>query len=92
MKWTVANTHKPIVGLWPFSAEDGAICAVVVDPKEHGSAAALMAKQIISGKSAADLPMVVNKNGFVILNLIAATRKKIEVPFEVMLSADKIIE
>lgn len=92
MTWTVDNTRKPIVGLWPFSAHDGALCAVVVDPKEHGKVAALMAKQILAGKKAGDLPMVENRDGFVILNMSAAAKLGIEVPFEVMLSADEIIE
>jgi ABC-type uncharacterized transport system substrate-binding protein len=92
MHWTVNNTRKPIVGLWPFTAHDGALCAVVVDPKEHGKVAALMAKQIIAGKKAGDLPMVKNKDGFVIINTVAATKLGLEIPFEVLLSADEIIE
>lgn len=92
MRWTVNNIRKPIVGLWPFSAHDGAVCAVVVDPKEHGRVAALMAKQILAGKKAGELPIVENKNGFVIINTAAAAKLGIEVPFEVMLSADEIIE
>jgi ABC-type uncharacterized transport system substrate-binding protein len=92
MHWTVNNTRKPVVGLWPFSAHDGAVCAVVVDPKEHGKVAALMAKQILGGKKAGDLPMVKNKDGFVIINTVAAAKLGIEIPFEVMLSADEIIE
>ncbi len=92
MRWTVTHTRKPVVGFWPFSVDDGAICAVVVDPKEHGQVAGLMAKQVISGKNASDLPMVVNTDGYVILNIAAAGNKGIDVPFEVILSADKIIE
>ncbi len=92
MEWTVKNTTKPIVGFWPFSTDDGALCAVAVDPHEHGKVAALMAKQILSGKSASDIPMVVNKNGFVILNLKTAHQLNIDVPFEVIQSADRIIE
>ncbi len=92
MKWTVKNTSKPIVGFWPFSTDDGALCAVAVDPHEHGKVAALMAKQILSGKSASDIPMVVNKNGYVILNLKTAHQLDIDVPFEVIQSADRIIE
>ena len=92
MEWTVRNTSKPIVGFWPFSTDDGALCAVAVDPHEHGKVAALMAKQILSGKSASDIPMVVNKNGYVILNLKTAHLLNIDVPFEVIQSADRIIE
>jgi ABC-type uncharacterized transport system substrate-binding protein len=92
MRWTVNNTRKPIVGLWPFSAHDGAVCAVVVDPREHGKVAALMAKQILAGHKAGGFPIVENNDGFVIINMAAATKLGIEVPFEVMLSADDIIE
>lgn len=92
MEWTVKNTTKPIVGFWPFSTDDGALCAVAVDPHEHGKVAALMAKQILSGKSASDIPMVVNQNGFVILNLKTAHQLKMDIPFEVIQSADRIIE
>lgn len=92
MEWTVKNTTKPIVGFWPFSTDDGALGAVAVDPHEHGKIAALMAKQILSGKSASNIPMVVNQNGYVILNLKTAHQLDIDVPFEVIQSADKIIE
>ena len=92
MRWTIAHTRKPILGFWPFSTDDGALCAVAVDPFEHGKVAALMANQILAGKKASDLPMLINKNGYVIINLKSANRLGIDVPFEVIQSADKVIE
>lgn len=92
MKWTAANTSKPIVGFWPFSTDDGALCAVAVDPYEHGKVAAFMAKQILEGKKASDIPIVTNQNGYVIVNLKSAERLAIDVPFAVLQSADKIIQ
>jgi ABC-type uncharacterized transport system substrate-binding protein len=92
MSWTVNKTSKPIVGFWPFSVDDGAFCTVAVDPYEHGKVAALMAKQILAGKKASDLPIVVNRNGYVILNLKTANKLEIDVPFEVIQSADRVIE
>jgi ABC-type uncharacterized transport system substrate-binding protein len=92
MAWTVANTRKPVVGLWAFAAEDGALCAVAVDPAEHGRVAALAARQILKGKKAGELPLTVNREGFVILNLVAAARLGIEVPFEIIMSAHRVIE
>jgi len=92
MAWTVKKTSKPIVGFWPFSADDGALCAVAVDPYEHGKVAALMARQIFSGKKASDLPIVTYSNGYVILNLKTANKLGIDIPFEVIQSADRIIE
>lgn len=92
MQWTTANTSKPIVGLWPFSTQDGALCAVVVDPHEHGRMAALMARQILAGKTAAELPMVTNRSGYVVINLQRAAATDTKVPFEILQTADKIIE
>ena len=62
MIWTVNMTSKTIVGLWHFSANDGALCAVAVDPYEHGKVAVFMARQVLSGKKASDLPIVANGN------------------------------
>ena len=92
MAWTVNKTSKPIVGFWSFSAADGALCTVTVDPYEHGKVAALMARQILSGKKAGDLPIVTNRNGYVIVNLKTANKLGIDIPFEVIQSADRIIE
>jgi len=92
MRWTIAHTSKSIVGLWPFSTDDGALYAVVVDPNEHGKVSGLMARQILSGKKAIEMPMTVNENGYVIVNNAVAARMGIEVPFEVLRFVDKIIE
>lgn len=92
MQWTFENTTKPIVGFWPFSVDDGALCAVVVDPYEHGKVAALMARQIIGGKAVSDLPIVVNRDGYVIVNLKTAAKLGIDIPFEVIQSADRIVQ
>lgn len=92
MMWTMDNVTKPIVGLWPTAIDHGALCAVVVDPKEHGTVAALMAKKILAGKKAGDIPIVTNQDGYVIVNLKTASKLNIDVPFSVLQSADQIIE
>lgn len=92
MQWTTENTNKPILGFWPFSTDDGALCTVAVDPYEHGKVAAFMAKQIMGGKKAVAIPIVTNQNGYVIINLKSAARLGIDVPFAVLLSADRVIE
>lgn len=92
MGWTVANVTKPVVGLWPFATKDGALCAVTVDMTEHGLVAGERALQILSGKKASQIPIVNNKDGFVILNIRAAKRLGVHVPFEVIQAADRLIE
>jgi ABC-type uncharacterized transport system substrate-binding protein len=92
MAWTFNHTRKPIVGLWPFSPKDGALCAVVVDPTEHGKVAAQMVVEILGGKKATDLPVVENTQGYVILNVKTAQKLGVQVPYEIMGYANKVIE
>ena len=54
------------------------------DLKEHGKIAGLIAKQILSGKKAGDLPLTANKRGYVIVNNAAAVQMGIEVPHAIL--------
>ena len=69
LKWTRAHTDKPLVGLRPRLIEDGGFLSVTVDPREHGRVAANMALDILSGKRASQIPIAVNKEGKVLINL-----------------------
>ena len=69
MQWTITHTQKPVVGLWPQNVTDGSLLAVTVNPREHGRVAAQMALQILNGKRAGNIPTVVNKEGYVMVNL-----------------------
>jgi ABC-type uncharacterized transport system substrate-binding protein len=45
---------------------------VVVDPKEHGLAAAAMTQEILGGKKPGDVPVVTNQDGFAIVDVKTA--------------------
>ncbi len=92
MRWTVDNTQKPVLGVWSHSVEDGAFFAVTVDPREHGRVAARMAIEILSRKTARDVPMQINQEGFVIVNLKGTELFRLEANFDIELIADRIIK
>ncbi len=92
MQWTTQNTDKPVVGLWPFSTQDGALAAVAVDPLEHGWTAADMAVKILSGTSISTLLPKINKSGAVHFNSKTAEIMGIEVSYDLLESFDVIIE
>ena len=92
MRWATKNTSKPIVGLWPFSTQDGALAAVAVDPLEHGWTAADMTIKILSGTPVATLLPKVNKAGAVHFNSKTAEAMGIEVSYDLLESFDVIIE
>ena len=92
MRWTVDNTKKPVVGVWSHSVEDGAFFAVTVDPREHGRVAARMAIEILNNKTARDVPMQTNQEGFVIVNLKGTELFRLEANFDIEQIADRVIE
>ena len=88
MRWTLAHTGKPVVGLWPSIIEHGALLAVTVDPSEHGLEAARMTKEILSGKSAAEIPIRTNTDGYVMVNL----RDNAHFVFDATVQVDQIAD
>lgn len=92
MRWMTENIRKPIAGLYPFSTQDGALCAITVDLTEHGVVAAKMALRILNGEKAGHIPIEKNNDGYVILNAQTAKRLGIFIPGEIRKIADKIIE
>ena len=88
MHWTITHTQKPVVGLWPQNVTDGALLAVTVNPHEHGRVAALMAMEILKGKRAGDIPMLINKEGYVMVNL----RNKDSLVFDAGIDIDQIAD
>ncbi len=92
MAWAVDNSTKPIVGFWPFSTDDGALCAVVVDPKEHGYVAAAMTQEVLGGKKPGDISMVTNQDGFAIINVKTAEKLGVGVDYDILQNANKVIE
>lgn len=90
--WTKDNLKKPTVGFLAFTIADGLICGIAESAEEHGQEAAAMAKSILGGKTAKDIPMIKAKKGTVILNVPAAQKAGIEIPFDVIQSADVVIE
>lgn len=88
LKWTLDHTQLPVVGLWPQDVIIGALLAVVVNPREHGRVAAKMALEILSGKRAGDIPVMINKEGYVMVNL----HNKEHLAFDAHIDIDQIAD
>jgi len=58
MAWTEANATVPVLGVGWSNSQDGAMLTVSVSPYEQGETAARLALEVLEGRSAADLPVV----------------------------------
>ena len=91
MAWTVANSRIPIVGLFIFTVDDGALCGFLESGVEHGFRAGQMALELLGGKSAADVPLVTALEGQSMLNMATARKFGISVPGEALRATDIVI-
>ncbi len=92
MAWTVANNGKPTFGLLPFGVEDGLLCGVVESGEDHGLESAKLALQILDGNKAGDYPIKTAEEGAVLLNVATAEKMNLEIPYELVETADRVIE
>jgi len=86
-----ANTKKPTGSCYDFMA-NYAVLTYAKSAEEQGDWAAGAALKILGGVSPKDIPIARNKEGSLIVNARIAAAAGIELPFEVLDSAEKIIE
>jgi len=92
MEWTMANNRLPTVGFFPDAFEDGVLCGIAESGEEQGYQAARIATEILKGKKASDFKIVIPTRGIVMVNLKTAASLGLNIPFDVIESANRVIE
>ncbi|MFG0247829.1 MAG: ABC transporter substrate-binding protein [Phycisphaeraceae bacterium JB051] len=93
MDWTINNSKVPVISLLTFGVQDGALCGIAEDGREHGYLAANLAKQLIgSSKQAGEFPVARTQRGLVMLNLKTAELLKAKVPYAMIKAAKVLIK
>lgn len=86
-----SNTKKPIGASFDFMAPYALITFAKV-AQEQGQWSGEAALKILSGTAPADIPIVKNKEGQLIINVRIASALGVEIPFDLIESAEKIIK
>ncbi len=93
MDWTISNSKVPVISLLTFGVQDGALCGIAEDGREHGYLAGNLAKEIIgSSKKAGEFPITRTQRGLVMINLKTAEMLKIKVPYAMIKAAKVVIK
>lgn len=88
-----ANAHKvPVISQIPDSSEKGVLVALEVNQAEQGQLAAEFAAKILAGNNPAQMPVSTPKKIELIINMRAAKALDIQVPFQVLSVATKIVK
>ena len=86
-----SNTKIPTGTSYDFMA-DYALIDFAKVAEEQGAWAATTALKILDGTSPKDIPLAKNTQGMLIINTRIAKNLGVEIPFEVLTSADQVIE
>lgn len=92
MEWTVANSKVPVIAATEVDVEAGALFSVVTSEKTIGIKAAESAVKILKGAKPADVPYVTSAKGRLVFNIKTAQKYKLDIPYDLLASADRVIE
>lgn len=90
--WTVANAKVPVVAATEIDAKAGALYSIVTSEKNMGRKAAEVAVKILSGASPGDIQYVQSKKGKLVINMKTAQQYGLEIPYEILESAEEVFE
>lgn len=90
--WTVEHSKVPVVAATEADVEDGALFAIVTSERTIGMQAAESALKILNGTSPSQVPYVTSTKGKLVINIKTAQKYKMDIPYDLLASADKVYE
>ncbi len=90
VRFVQENTRVPSGSVQPWMAPY-VLIAYTKDADEQGEWAATAALEILAGRSPGDIPLTTNERGKMMLNSALANRLQLDIPAELLRSADEVI-
>lgn len=92
MEWTNSVNKKPTLGFADFSLDHSILCGVLESGHEQGFLAGSMAREtLLKNVPAGGLPFRLNDRGIIMVNLKAAERLGVDIPYEIIEAAGVVI-
>lgn len=92
VRWMLQNNKRPGIAYLDILAKEGYLCGVVVDMVQQGFHAGVMAGRILNGEKAGEIPISDPVANVIMINLARADQLGVEIPFEVLKSADVVFK
>jgi ABC-type uncharacterized transport system substrate-binding protein len=92
MAWTNSVNTLPTLGFSDVATEHGLLCGILESGHEQGYLAGTMARAVLAGRRAGELPPRTNERGVVMLNLQTAERLNIHIPYEIIEAAGVVLQ
>jgi len=91
-KWTLENAKAPFFSSNEYDVRYGALFSIVTSDVAWGRQAVEMVKKILAGTPVSDIPMETVTKGSLFINAKTAEKFKIDIPYEILETADHIYE
>jgi ABC-type uncharacterized transport system substrate-binding protein len=93
LAWTNSANRKPTLGFSDYAQDQGIMCGVLESGHEQGFLAGTMARNVLrKGVAAGTQAVRLNQKGIVFLNLKAAERFGLTVPYEIIEAAEVLAQ
>ena len=89
--WTVENAKKPVFAATESDVEAGALLAIVTSEPAMGAMTAETAIEILNGAAPAQVYKQ-SKKGKLVINAKTAQKYKVDIPYDILSTAEKIYE
>jgi ABC-type uncharacterized transport system substrate-binding protein len=90
--WLVQNSKRPSIGFLDVLVKEGYLAGTVVDLEQQGYHAGLMIGRIFEGENPAEMPIIDPIANRILINLARADQLGIDIPFDVLESADEVYD
>ncbi|MBR9981928.1 MAG: hypothetical protein KFF50_12950 [Desulfatitalea sp.] len=91
-RWTVDNAKVPVIAASEVDVAAGALFSIVTSEVAIGENAADVALKILNGTAPADIPYVSSAKGKLLINAATAQKMNIDIPYEILSTAEAIYE
>jgi ABC-type uncharacterized transport system substrate-binding protein len=82
--WLIENSPIPVVAIWEFSVQEGALGGSVISGETQGNEAGKAAARILNGESPQSIGFVTPKRGKLTINWAAAQRWGVTFPLDLL--------
>jgi len=91
-RWTVDNAKVPVIAATESDVKAGALFAIVTSEQAIGLAAAELAAKILDGTAPKEIPYFSSTKGKLVVNVKTAQTAKIDIPYDILSTAEAVYE
>jgi ABC-type uncharacterized transport system substrate-binding protein len=91
-KWTVDNAKVPVIAASEIDVEAGAVLSIVNSEQYISYLTSSMVSQLLKGVDVSSIPMQPMDKGRLVINATTVQKMGLDIPYEILSSAEKIYE